>query len=113
MPNTNSKQRKSATDSAKWKTVIRDLTESDLLIICDHVTDRIKLRKLAARLKMTLSIVDSALQNDPLGEAVYQVLNTWYRDQEDLKKAHVTMCEALSDIGENLIINKVLLSQPS
>ena len=36
------------------------------------MTYRIKLRKLAARLKLRLSIVDSALENDPLEEAVYR-----------------------------------------
>ena len=77
------------------------------------MTNRMKLRKLAARLNMRLSIVDSALQNNDLGEAVYQVLTTWYHDQKDLRKAYSTMREALSSIGENLIVNDVLLSQPS
>ena len=61
---------------------------------------------------MRLSIVDLAVQNDDLGEAVYQVLNTWYHDQKDLRKAYTTIFEALSSIGENLIVNDILLSQP-
>ena len=43
-------------------------------------------------------------------EAAYQILKTWFANQANKTDAFITMCEALSKIGENSIIREVLLN---
>ena len=87
-----------------------NLTDAQLVLLSEEINLPRKLRKLGiVGLKIDNNIIDSALQNNTdIVEAAYDVLKQWRDSQPDKTSAYTQICQALTDVKMEMLINETL-----
>ena len=99
-------------DSFTLEEQIRELQGYDLHKISCLITEEKTLRDLAVELKISTTVVDSAI-SDHRGKiygATYQALTDWFTNQGNTTKAFATIFKAFRKIKKSSIIREVLFN---
>ena len=89
----------------------KELTEYMLLDLSEKISKPFDIMKLGGKgLKLDLSVVETAISNnkDDVNMAMYDVLKKWRVSQPDSKMAYNNLCEALTVVNMDSLIQEVL-----